>query len=47
MYFILGETFFKIPKNLIASTFFLFFFFGEADTKKHRLPPQKPRILQW
>ena len=46
MYFILGETFFKIPKNLIASTFFLFFF-GEADTKKHRLPPQKPRILQW
>ena len=34
MYFILGDFFLKIPKNLIASAFF--FFFAGADTKKHR-----------
>ena len=32
MYFILGDVFLKIPKNLILG---LIFFFAEADTKKH------------
>ena len=31
IYFILGDIFFKIPKNLILGIFF-----DEADTKKHR-----------
>ena len=38
IYFILGDIFFKIPKNLILGIFF-FFFFCEADTKKHRYAP--------
>ena len=29
--------FFKVPKNFITSAFF--FFFAEADTKKHRYLP--------
>ena len=43
-YILFFETyFFKIPKNLIAFAFF----FTEEDTKKHRLPRQKPRMLDW
>ena len=49
--FLFKTYFFKIPKNLIASAFFFFFFFFffflEADTKKYRLPRQKPRMLHW
>ena len=36
IYFILGDVFFKIPKNLILGTFF-----AEADTKKRRYASRK------
>ena len=37
IYFILGDVFFKIPKNLILGIFF----FAEADIKKHRYASAK------
>ena len=37
IYYILGDIFFKISKNLISSTFF----FCKADTKKHRYASTK------
>ena len=40
IYFILGDIFFKIAKNLITSFNYLFFF-AEADTKKHRYASAK------
>ena len=43
IYFILGDTFFKIPKNLITSAYF----FAEADTKNIDMPWQKPQMLHW
>ena len=36
IYFILGDIFFKVPKNLILGIFF-----AEVDTKKHRYAPAK------
>ena len=36
IYFILGDIFFEVPKNLILGIFF-----AEADTKKHRYTPAK------
>ena len=36
IYFILGDIFFEVPKNLILGIFF-----AEADTKKHRYAPAK------
>ena len=41
---LLERYFFKIPKNLIASAFF-WFFFAEADTKKHRYAVGKASAL--
>ena len=36
IYFILGDVFFKIPKNIIVGIFF-----AESDTKKHRYASAK------
>ena len=42
IYFIHGDIFFKIPRDLIAPAFFFFFFFlGEPDTKKQRYASPK------
>ena len=38
IYFILGDVFFKIPKNLILG---VFVFFAEADAKNHRYATAK------
>ena len=41
IYFILGDIFFKIPKNLIASAFFL----PRQILKNIDMPQQKPQYL--
>ena len=41
--FIFGDMFFKIPKNLITSAFFL----PRQILKNIDMPRQKPRMLHW
>ena len=46
IYFIHGDIFFKIPRDLIAPAFFFFFFFWASQILKNKdMLRQKPRML--